>query len=32
MFLVDGEALIGRRRQRCKDVGLSVFGFTLQEA
>lgn len=32
MFLLDREELIARRRQRCKDVGLSVFGFTLQEA
>lgn len=32
MFPVDRKALIGCRRQHCKNIGLSVFGFTLQEA
>lgn len=29
---VQGEALIARRRQRCKDMRLDIFGFTLKEA
>lgn len=32
MLSVEGEALIARRRQRCKDMGMSIFGFALQEA
>lgn len=32
MIHLEGDELISRYRQRCKDVGLIIFGFTLQEA
>lgn len=32
MLPIEGEALIARRRERCKDIRLTVFSFTLQEA
>lgn len=30
--VVEGDALVARQRQRCKDVGVIIFGFVLQEA
>lgn len=32
MTNLEGKELVARHRQRCKDVGLIIFGFTLQEA
>lgn len=32
MVPVKSEALITRQRQRCKDMGMSIFGFVLQKA
>lgn len=30
--LFEGNELIGREKQQCKDVGLAIFSFTLQKA
>lgn len=29
---LQGKQLVARQRQRCKDAGFVIFGFTLQEA
>lgn len=32
MVPVEGKALIACRRQQCKDMGMSIFGFVLKKA